>query len=133
MTDQELVTREKQELKKSEEQTRAGRYYTPQVDIYESPDGLKLIADMPGVTDKNVDVTLENRILTILGKVSTKLYDNLSPAYTEYNVGNYFRQFEVNEDIDAAKIQARMRNGVLELMLPKAEHAQPRKIEVRSA
>jgi HSP20 family protein len=65
--------------------------------------------------------------------VSPEGYNNLSPVYTEYNVGNYFRQFALNEDVDETRIQARMRNGVLEVELPKREHAKPRKIEVRSA
>src|SRR6266446_7046511 len=54
-------------------------------------------------------------------------YNNLSPVYTEYNVGNYFRQFALNEDIDESRIQARMRNGVLEVELLKREHAKPRR------
>ena len=60
-------------------------------------------------------------MLTIEGMVSLEMYRNLIPVYTEYNVGNYFRQFVVNQDIDASRIEARIRNGVLEVSLPKAE------------
>jgi HSP20 family protein len=65
--------------------------------------------------------------------VDASIYNQLSPLYTEYNVGNFYRQFALNEEIDDSRIKARMRNGVLEVELPKREHAKPRKIEVQSA
>jgi hypothetical protein len=84
---------------------------------------------MPGVSEKNVEVILKDNNLTLTGTVSATPYNNLSPAYTEYNVGNYFRQFALNEDIDETRIEARIRNGVLEVVLPKRAKAMPRKIE----
>src|SRR5580700_2951615 len=131
MTPREMETRNKQEVQnqdKSREQTRPGRYFLPEVDIFESEEGLRLWADMPGVDEKDLEVTLQNGMLTIEGIVSVDMYRNLMPVYTEYNVGNYFRQFVVNEDIDAARIEARIRNGVLEVSLPKAETAKPQRI-----
>jgi HSP20 family protein len=128
----EIATKEKQQLSKGQEQTRPGRYYVPDVNIYEFDDSLKLWADMPGVREKDVDVTLKDGMLTLVGKVSTELYNGLRPLYTEYNVGNYYREFVLNEDIDESKIRATMRNGVLELTLPKKEQAKPRRIEVQT-
>jgi HSP20 family molecular chaperone IbpA len=128
----EIATKEKQQLSKGQEQTRPGRYYVPDVNIYEFDDSLKLWADMPGVKEKDVDVTLKDGMLTLVGKVSTDLYSGLRPLYTEYNIGNYYREFILNEDIDESKIRATMRNGVLELTLPKKEHAKPRRIEVQA-
>jgi len=130
MTAQELAAHEKQQVQ-GQEKTRAGRYFLPDVDIYESGDALHLRADMPGVKDEDVEVTLENGVLTIEGKVVLDMYQGLSPLYTEYNVGNYFRQFELNETLDESKISAKMKDGVLELELPKAEAAKPRRIEVK--
>lgn len=127
--EQEIATREKQEVQGAEK-TRPGRYFVPAVDIRENENELKLWADMPGVSEKDAEVSLNDGVLTIAGKVSPAAYDKLSPLYTEYNVGDYFRQFELNEDIDEARIKARMRNGVLEVELPKREHARPRRIEV---
>ncbi len=126
----EIVTKEKQELAKPQEQTRPGRYYVPDVNIYEFDDSVKLWADMPGVKEKDVDVTLKDGVLTIVGKVATDLYAGLRPIYTEYNVGNYYREFVLTENIDDSKIRATLRNGVLELELPKKEQAKPKRIEV---
>jgi HSP20 family protein len=133
MAAQEMETRNKQEVQDREkEQTRPGRYFLPDVDIFETEDGLRLWADMPGVDQKDVEVTLKDGMLTIEGIVAVDMYRNLHPLYTEYNVGNYYRQFVVNEDIDASRIEARIRNGVLEVSLPKAETAKPRRIEVKA-
>ena len=129
----EIATKEKQQLAKPQEQTRPGRYYVPDVNIYEFDDSLKLWADMPGVKEKDVNVTLKDGVLTVVGQVATAMYAGLRPMYTEYNVGNYHREFVLNEDIDESKIRATLRNGVLEVELPKKEKARPRQIEVRSA
>ncbi len=129
----EIASKEKQQLTKPQEQTRPGRYYVPDVNIYEFDESMKLWADMPGVKEKDVNVTLKDGVLTIVGQVATDMYAGLQPMYTEYNVGNYYREFALNEDIDESKIRATLKNGVLELELPKKEHAKPRQIEVRSA
>jgi HSP20 family molecular chaperone IbpA len=131
MPEQEIATREKQQVEGAE-RTRPGRYFMPDVDICEHGDMLRLWADMPGVSDKDVDVTLHEGTLTITGTVSAAMYDKLSPLYTEYNVGNYYRQFALNEQIDESRIKARMRNGVLEVELPKREQAKPRRIQVEN-
>lgn len=129
MANQELSPRGKQELTR-EEQTRPGRTYVPEVDIYETPDSLWLWADMPGVDEQSLEINVDNGRLSIEGRVSLKDYENLAPVYTEYNVGNYARRFTLSNEIDTARIQARMTNGVLELQLPKAESAKPRRISI---
>jgi len=129
----EIATKEKQQLAQPQEQTRPGRYYVPDVNIYEFDDCLKLWADMPGVKEKDISVTLKDGVLTIVGQVATDMYAGLRPIYTEYNIGNYYREFALNENIDESKIKATLRNGVLELELPKKEEPRPRQIEVRSA
>jgi HSP20 family protein len=129
--EQEIATKEKQQVQ-GNEQTRPGRYFIPDVDICEYDDALHLWADMPGVTEKDVDVMLKDGVLTITGMVSTAAYEKLAPLYTEYNIGNYIRQFTLNEEIEPSGIKARMRNGVLEVELPKGEQSKPRRIEVTS-
>ena len=129
MSEQDLPAHGKQEVAQGES-TCPGRTYVPQVDIYESPRSLWLWVDMPGVTEQNIAVRVANNVLSIEGRVSVTAYADLTPLYTEYNVGNYARQFTLSQMIDTDKIAARMRDGVLELELPKAAHAQPRRIAV---
>jgi len=132
MTTQELGVHDKQELK-SQEATRPGRAYVPDVDIYETSEGLWLWADMPGVDEKSISIDLTDNVLTLEGQVSLKDYENLAPVYTEYNVGNYVRRFTLSSEIDGDRISARMTNGVLELSLPKSERAKPRRIPITTS
>jgi len=128
MTNQELNAATKQETR--EEVTREGRSYVPQVDIYETKAGLWLWADMPGVDESSLNVHLDNGVLTIEGQVDVTQYENTTPLYTEYNVGNYVRRFTLSNDVDSDRIVARMQHGVLALEIPKAERAKPRRISV---
>ena len=128
MTQNEFNVPEKKETR--EEVTRAGRTYVPQVDIYETKEGLWLWADMPGVDEQSLNVHLDNGVLTIEGQVDVQQYDNTTPLYTEYNVGNYVRRFTLSNDVDSDHIVARMQNGVLALEIPKSERAKPRRITV---
>jgi len=132
MANQELTPREKQELTR-DEQTRPGRTYVPDVDIYETTDSLWLWADMPGVDEHSLEVNVADGVLSIAGRVALQDYDNLTPVYTEYNVGNYARRFTLSNEIEAERIKARMTNGVLELELPKAERTKPRRISVAAS
>ncbi len=132
MANQELTPREKQELTR-DEQTRPGRTYVPDVDIYETTDSLWLWADMPGVDEHSLEMNVADGVLSIAGRVALQDYDNLTPVYTEYNVGNYARRFTLSNEIEAERIKARMTNGVLELELPKAERTKPRRITVAAS
>jgi HSP20 family protein len=129
MADRELTTHQKQELT-GNESTRPGRTFLPDVDIYETPDSLWLRADMPGVDEQSIEINVNDGVLSIEGQVGVKDYENLAPVYTEYNVGNYARRFTLANTIDTERISARMKNGVLELELPKAEKAKPRRIAI---
>jgi HSP20 family protein len=128
MANQELNVPEKQEHR--EEVTRAGRTYMPAVDIYETKDGLWLRADMPGVDERSLNVQLDDGVLTIEGQVQLQEYEDVTPMYTEYNVGNYLRRFTLSNDVDSDQIVARMQHGVLSVEIPKAERAKPRRIAV---
>lgn len=107
------------------------RAVTPPVDIYETPDGLVVKADLPGVAKSGLDVRVENNLLTIRGESSHAAPGDL--VYREYELVNFFRQFELTEKVDQSKITAELKNGVLTLKLPKAEEAKPRKIDVHVA
>lgn len=105
------------------------RYIVPAVDIYETADGLTLVADVPGVGKEGLDVKVEDSILTIRGRVDAKTHADAT--FQEFEMADYFRQFELSEVVDQAKISAQLRYGVLTLTLPKAEKAKPKKIDVR--
>jgi HSP20 family protein len=110
--------------------TRPGRTFAPKVDILETDAGLKLWAEMPGVDENAIEVELVDGVLSIRGRVATEEYENLEPLYTEYGVGNFETRFRLSNAIDGERIQARLKNGVLELELPKIAAAKPRKIEI---
>lgn len=104
------------------------RTLVPAVDIFEIEEGLAVIVDLPGVDKDHVDVNVDNNILTIKGVVEK--VEQGDPLYREYKLLDFFRQFELSDRIDREKIRAEMRNGVLTLHLPKAEHAKPKRISV---
>jgi HSP20 family protein len=130
----ELTPREKQEVQGSE-QVRPGRYYIPDVDIVEDDSGLWLRADMPGVGPDKTSVELEDGVLTIQGEVALDEYKGLSPVYSEYRVGHFLRQFNLPQSYryDAERITAKLVDGTLEVRIPKAESAKPRRISVSAA
>jgi len=105
------------------------RYIQPPVDIYETPTGLMLIADLPGVALGDLEVRLEDHILTIQGKAKHAV--EAEPIYREFELANFFRQFELSEQVDQEKITAALNHGVLTLQLPRAERAKPRQIPVQ--
>jgi HSP20 family protein len=112
------------------EQTRPSKVFVPRTDIYESTDHLLLLSDMPGVREDSVDITLEQAILTIHGKVTPPELPGYRLAYAEYGIGDYHRVFALSNEIDRQGIQASLRNGVLNLILPKSKQAMPRKIAI---
>lgn len=112
------------------ERTRACRIYSPQVDIIERPDDIVVIADMPGVDEKSVDITLEKNVLTIYGRVDFEAPRDHRPALSEYGIGDYQRVFTLSDEVDRDRIQATVKNGVLKLVMPKAESAKTRKIPI---
>jgi HSP20 family protein len=126
----DIETTEKKVLETTEETTWAGETYEPAVDIWESDQELVLMADVPGVRKDDVEINLDNDVLTISGRVTIDQYDGLRPMYGEYNVGNYYRRFSLGEVVDQTKISADIKDGVLKVTLPKREKAQPRRITV---
>ena len=129
MAEKTVPTTQNKSLSSREETRSEERYVTPPVDIYENGDALIVTADLPGVSKENLDVRVENNLLTIRGKPSHVASGD--PVYREYELASFFRQFELNEKVDQANISAELQHGVLTLRLPKAQGAQPRQIEVR--
>lgn len=126
----ELQAKEKQELNHPAEQTKPGRFFTPEVDIFETDRELTLLADMPGVTPENLTLDLRDDTLTITGDVTPIKRADEKLLLFEYDTGTYYRQFSLSEIIDKNRIDAQLKEGVLRLTLPKVEKAAPRKITV---
>jgi len=108
-------------------------YYTPLVDVIEDNNGFLFQADLPGVTAGDVDVSYENGVLTIQAKVNPRQPQDHDYVWREYGVGHFYRQFTLNTPVNADGIRAELKNGVLELHVPKAETAKRRKIEIKAA
>ncbi len=115
----------------SAEHTRSGNYYRPNVDIVERGEELTVRADVPGATAEGIDIHFEDGVLAIRAKVPPRNAD-VDFLVREYGVGDFSREFRVNETIDVAKISAELADGVLTLHLPKVEAVKPRKISVKS-
>ena len=128
--DQELQVQRKREVETKQESTIPARAFVPVTDIFETDQALTLKLEMPGVARDRVEVRVENDVLTIEGRVDLGVYENLRPLYTEYNVGNYARTFQLSSRIEQDRISAALKDGVMTLVLPKVERAKPRKIHV---
>lgn len=105
---------------------------TPLIDIHEGPDGLVLDADLPGVTEENVSIQLEDNVLVLHAKVPAPFPEGARLLHEEYRVGDFSRSFILSDEVERGKIAAELRNGVLRLILPKAERAKTRRIEIKS-
>jgi len=126
VTDQELV--ENEEL----ERTRERQCLVPKTDIYESDDMIVILADIPGVAQDALDITLDKHILAIDAYNTSSENKDFSITYSEYVPGDYHRKFRLAEEIDVDKIEAIVADGVLELRLPKAEEAKIKKIPIKA-
>lgn len=94
------------------------RNYIPQMDVYSDKDALYIEGNMPGVDKTSLDISIENNMLTIVGKNQNLTLDNFTLKYSEYTPGNYRRVFQIHEQIDSEKIEASVKNGLLKIRLP---------------
>lgn len=135
----EIEAREKAEL--VTEDTRPGWVFRPDVDILESADAYVILADVPGADEESIDIQLEKGVLTLDARPAADAGQGdgeenapeAEPRYAEYRSGGYHREFRISEDIDAAGVSAKMKDGVLELRLPKSAQSRPRRIQVEAA
>jgi HSP20 family molecular chaperone IbpA len=123
---------EKQEVAKRED-ARVGPAMLPPVDIVEDETGITLTADLPGVPKDKLVVRMEGQSLLIEGEVVIDMPEGLEANYVETRSPLYRRTFNLSRDLDPLKIDAALANGVLKVRIPKAEHAQPRRIAVNVA
>jgi HSP20 family protein len=103
----------------------------PPVNVVEDASGITLTADLPGVPKENLELNIEGNTLTISGEVRLNAPEGLEPTHAEVGLPRYRRVFTLSKELDTEKVSAEFNLGVLKLHIPKAEHARPRKIEVR--
>ena len=129
----ELEKREKQEVSTSaaEQMNQSGPAYSPDVDIHASDDKTVFIVDLPGVGKGDVTIKVdETDALVVSGRNSYKEPEN--PVLRQYEIGNYYRAFQLSDDFDKDKIAAKLENGRLVIKIPKREEAKPRRIEIKA-
>jgi HSP20 family protein len=135
MTDQtKTIEVQKEEGLSAEttERLRDRRVYMPRTDIYETKDELVLVMDVPGADESSVDITLEKNVLTVNAYPAYPQFEKHTLAYAEYGVGDYQRSFALSDEIDRSSIEAKVKDGVLTLHLPKVAEIKPQKISIKA-
>lgn len=128
----EITATEKREVDASSHQElRSGNWFVPPADIYETPEKVVLVMDMPGVCFDCALLNIVDDELIVTGHVTHGEDQDDYVLYREYDVGHYHRHFGLSETIDRNKIEAVMANGVLTLVLPKVEEVKPRRIPIK--
>ncbi len=102
----------------------------PPVDVVEDATRIVLYADLPGVPRDKLNLRVEADTLTIDAEVSLPLHARMEASHAEVQVPRFTRSFTLGQELDRERISAELKNGVLTLTIPKAEHAKPRRIEV---
>ncbi|HEX5629879.1 MAG TPA: Hsp20/alpha crystallin family protein [Usitatibacteraceae bacterium] len=103
---------------------------TPPVDVIEDANGITLYADVPGVPKDKLEVHVEADTLTIEGEIALPVPEGMEATHVEVTLPRYRRVFTLSKELDAGKVGAEFSHGVLKLRIPKAEHAQPRRVQV---
>jgi HSP20 family molecular chaperone IbpA len=106
---------------------------TPRVDVLEDATGITLIADLPGVSREALDIQVEGDSLAIEGQVGPATPEAMEATYAEVRVPRFRRMFTLSRELDGSRIEAQLKDGVLRLRIPKQEHAQPRRVQVKVA
>jgi HSP20 family protein len=104
-------------------------YIAPPADIFENEDSLIVVVDLPGVEKDGIDIHVDDDVLTIKG--IAKYTQPATVLRQEFSLQNYYRQFQLSDEVDQSKISAESKNGVLTITLPKAEKSKPKQIKVK--
>jgi HSP20 family protein len=135
MNDTTAVTRNEQASRtdaatRNEAAQRSDAALMPPVDVIEDSSGITLRADLPGVPKEKLKLQVEADTLTIEGEVSFAMPEGMEASYAEVSVPRFRRVFTLSKELETGKVSAELKNGVLSLRIPKAEHAQPRRIDI---
>jgi len=128
-TRQDLATREGQQ---PVEQARARNTLLPLVDIFEDEEGILLVADLPGVSSSDLDIQVNDNVLSLEGEIKVDVPSGTEASFAEIRGTRYERRFTLSRELDTGKIDADLKNGVLRLRVPKRAEHRPRRIEIKS-
>ena len=131
MDQTEMVKKGQEAARQQEAARREGPAITPPVDVCETQEGITLYADMPGVAKDKLSVRVEADTLSIEGEITIATSAGMEASHAEVQTPRYRRAFTLSSELDADKVEAEFKHGVLKLRIPKAEHAKPRKINVQ--
>lgn len=104
--------------------------FTPPIDIFETEAGLVLLADLPGVSAETLELQVQDNKLTLFGRVTSPVVEHAQLLHQEYQVGHFLRSFILSDEVDHEHISAKLNNGVLEVVLPRVQRSEPRRIQV---
>jgi HSP20 family molecular chaperone IbpA len=116
---------------KTEETPRNDPVLLPPTDVIEDDEGITLYADLPGVPKDKLNLRVEADTLSIEGEVALDLPEGMESSHAEVGLPRYRRVFTLSRELDTGKVSAEFSQGVLKLRIPKAAHAQPRRIEIQ--
>jgi HSP20 family molecular chaperone IbpA len=119
------------QLQQTDNSSRPTRAMVPRVDVLEDQTGITLLADLPGVAKEQLELKVDGDTLLIEGSVGTLTQEGLEPTYAEVRLPLYRRAFTLSRELDSSRIEANLKNGVLNLRIPKQAHAQPRRIPIQ--
>jgi HSP20 family protein len=114
-----------------QQQSRDDRALWPPVDVIEDANGITLYADLPGVPKDKLNLRVEGEQLSIEGEIALAVPQGMQSQHAEVRLQRYRRAFTLSKELDADKVNAEFAQGLLRVRIPKAEHAQPRKIAVQ--
>ncbi|HEY0887148.1 MAG TPA: Hsp20/alpha crystallin family protein [Ramlibacter sp.] len=130
--DSNIQTRERNVQQRPQDEAERGTpFVVPAVDVFENESGITLLADLPGVSRDRLGVRVDGESLFIEATATPSGPDNMELVYGEAQIPSYRRQFTLSRELDASRIEAALKDGVLRLTIPKLEEARPRRIEVR--
>lgn len=135
MNDTTAITRNEQAPRaattRADATARSDEALMPPVDVIEDSTGITLRADLPGVPKDKLKLQVEAGTLTIEGEVSIPMLESMEATYVEVGLPRFRRVFTLSKELDTGKVSAELKQGVLSLRIPKAEHAQPRRIDIK--
>jgi HSP20 family protein len=106
--------------------------YRPPLDLYDLPDRYEIHFDLPGASPEDIDVTVDDGVLTVEARVPWRYPEGLEPLHVEFGIGDFRRQVRIGEDIDSEALEASYVDGVLTIALPKRAERRARRVQVRA-